>query len=75
MSKRKAKRYEPKEKTSSFVLRLPDTYDVALKGLVEKGVAKSKNELIVEIVGTFLSEARSRALSNLQKEMEKKKDG
>ena len=75
MSKRKAKRYEPKEKTSSFVLRLPDTYDRALKGLVENGVAKSKNELIVEIIGTFLSEARTRALSNLQKEVEKKKDG
>ncbi len=67
MSKRKAKRYEPQEKTSSFVLRLPDTYDLALKGLVEKGIAKSKNQLIVEIIGTFLSD--------LQKEAEKKKDG
>ena len=67
MSKRKAKRYEPQEKTSSFVLRLPDTYDLALKGLVEEGVAKSKNQLIVEIIGTFLSD--------LQKEAEKKKDG
>jgi len=67
MSKRRKTRYEPQEKTSSFVLRLPDTYDLALKGLVEKGVAKSKNELIVEIIGTFLSD--------LQKEAEKKKDG
>jgi hypothetical protein len=67
MSMRKAKRYEPKEKISSFVLRLPDTYDLSLKGLVEKGVAKSKNELIVEIIGTFLSD--------LQKQAEKKKDG
>ena len=67
MLKRKAKRYEPQEKISSFVLRLPNTYDLALKGLVEKGVAKSKNELIVEIIGTFLSD--------LQKEAEKKKNG
>ena len=67
MSKRQATRYEPREKTSSFVLRLPDTYDLALKGLVEKGAAKSKNELIVEIIGTFLS--------TLKKEAEKKRDG
>jgi hypothetical protein len=67
MLKRKAKRYEPQEKTSSFVLRLPDTYDLALRGLVVKGVAKSKNALIVEIIGTFLSD--------LQKAAEKKKDG
>jgi hypothetical protein len=67
MLKRKVKRYEPQEKISSFVLRLPDTYDLALKGLVEKGVAKSKNELIVEIIGTFLSD--------LQKEAEEKKNG
>lgn len=69
MSKRKITRYDPQEKTSSFVLRLPETYTLALNGLVEKGVAKSRNELLVEIIGTFLS--------NLQKEAEKmeKKNG
>jgi hypothetical protein len=67
MPKKQPARYKPQEKIASFVLRLPDTYDLALKGLVEKGVAKSKNQLIVDIIGTFLSD--------LQKEAEKKKDG
>ena len=75
MSKKKAKRYEPQEKMSSFVLRLPYRYDFALDGLVEKGAAKSKNELIVQLIGTFLSDARALALSDLQKKAEKKKNG
>lgn len=75
MSERKAKRYKPREKISSFVLRLPYTYDLALKGLVENGLAKSKNELIVQLIGTFLSDAHALALSDLQKAVEKKKDG
>lgn len=68
---KKPARYKPKEKISSFVLRLPDTYDLALKGLVEKGVAKSKNQLIVEIIATFLSELKEKAVED----EEKKKDG
>jgi hypothetical protein len=64
MSKKQATRYEPQEKASSFVLRLPYRYDFALDALVEKGAAKSKNELIVELIGRFLSD--------LQKEAEKK---
>ena len=67
MSKRQTTRYEPQEKISSFVLRLPDRYNFALDSLVEKGAAKSKNELIVELIGRFLSD--------LQKEAEKKKNG
>jgi hypothetical protein len=67
MSKKQPTRYEPEEKVSSFVLRLPDRYNTALDGLVEGGAAKSKNELIVEIIGRFLS--------NLQKEAEKKTNG
>ena len=66
MLKRTAKRFEPQEAITSFVLRLPSTYDLALKGLVEKGAAKSENELIVEVIGTFLSD--------LQKEAEKKRN-
>jgi hypothetical protein len=67
MPRKQATRYEPQEKISTFVLRLPDAYDLALKGLFEKGAAKSKNELIIEIIGLFLA--------NLQKEAEKKKNG
>ena len=47
MTKKQPARYKPKEKISAFLLRLPDKYDLALKGLVQKGVAKSKNQLIV----------------------------
>lgn len=54
-------KYKPQEKISKFVLRLPDMYDLVLKGLVEKGAAKSKNELIVEIIGVFISDLRKRA--------------
>ncbi len=61
---RKAK-YKPQEKVSKFVLRLPDTYDSALKGLVEKGAAKSKNELIVEVIALFLSDLRAKAEKEL----------
>jgi len=71
MSKRQPARYKPKEKTASFVLRLPDKYDLALKGLVDKGVAKSKNQLIVEIIATFLSELKEKAIEKEGKE----KDG
>jgi len=46
---------------------LPEKYTLALDGLVEKGAAKSRNELIVEVVGRFLSD--------LQKEAEVKESG
>ena len=68
MSKRQPARYKPKEKISSFVLRLPDIYDLALKGLVEEGAAKSKNELIVQIIKTFLTELQKRAENEEKKE-------
>jgi hypothetical protein len=67
MSKKQPARYEPEEKVTSFVLRLPDRYNSALDELVEMGAAKSKNELIVEIIG--------RAISDLKKIAEKKIDG
>lgn len=67
MSKKQPARYEPEEKVTSFVLRLPYVYNSALEELVEKGAAKSKNELIVEII--------RRALSDLKKIAEKKIDG
>jgi hypothetical protein len=63
MTEKRVTRYEPQEKISSFVLRLPEKYVLALDGLVEKGVAKSRNELLVEIVERFLT--------NLQKEAQK----
>ena len=61
MSKKKSVRYEPQEKVRSFVLRLPEKYAIALDGLVEKGAAKSRNELIVEVIGRFLSDLRREA--------------
>jgi len=67
LSKRKTTRYEPQEKVRSFILRLPEKYTLALDGLIEKGAAKSRNELIVEVIGRFLSD--------LQKEAEENKSG
>lgn len=67
LSKRRTTRYEPEERIRSFVLRLPEKYTLALDGLVEKGAAKSRNELIVEVIGRFLSD--------LQREAEVKKSG
>ena len=61
MPKKKTVRYQPEEITRSFVLRLPENYAIALDGLVKKGAAKSKNELIVEIIDKFLSDLRSEA--------------
>lgn len=53
--------YIPKEKIDKFILRLPNRYNLALAGLVENGVAKSKNELIIEVIGVFLSDLRTKA--------------
>ncbi|MCJ7631973.1 hypothetical protein MUP77_06215 [Candidatus Bathyarchaeota archaeon] len=64
MARRQTARYEPQERISSFVLRLPEKYALALNGLVEKGVAKSRNELLVEIIERFII--------NLQKEAQKR---
>lgn len=61
-----ARRYQPQEKISKFVLRLPDRYSLALDGLVKKGAAKSKNELIVELIGIFLSDLRRKAEEELK---------
>ena len=63
--KKRVRDYEPRIKTAKFVLRLPDKYSLALDGLVGKGVAKSKNALIVELVGRFLSDLRARAEAKL----------
>jgi metal-responsive CopG/Arc/MetJ family transcriptional regulator len=60
MSKKTA-RYEPQERTSSFILRLPEKYAVVLDGLVEKGAAKSRNELIVEIIERFIIDLQKEA--------------
>lgn len=57
----KARRYEPHEIVSKFVLRLPYRYSLALDGLVDKGAAKSKNELIVELVALFLCDLKKKA--------------
>lgn len=54
-------RYDPQEKIVCFILRLPDKYALALNGLVEKGAAKSRNELIVQLVAVFLSDLKRKA--------------
>ena len=53
--------YEPKPLESTFILRIPNEYKVALDALVLKGVAKSRNELVVEIIRDFLSTLRKKA--------------
>lgn len=60
--------YVPQEKISKFVLRLPEHYSLALDGLVEKGVAKSRNELIVQLVAVFLSDLKRKAEEATRKE-------
>lgn len=66
MSKRQTARYEPQERILSFVLRLPEKYATVLDGLVGEGAAKSRNELIVEIIERFISSLQKEA-----KKMEK----
>ena len=63
--KRKISSYTPKMKIAKFVLRIPDRYSLALDGLVQNGVAKSKNELILTVIGMFLSDLRAKAETEL----------
>ncbi|MHB8546541.1 MAG: hypothetical protein ACYDAJ_07240 [Nitrosotalea sp.] len=42
----------------SFILRLPEDQATAINDLVEKGLAKSNNELIVKIIAAFLSDLK-----------------
>lgn len=63
----KARRYTPQEIISKFILRLPEKYTLALDGLVKAGVAKSRNELIVEIVACFLSDLKKKAADEARK--------
>ena len=51
----------------SFVLRLPEDQATALKELVDHGLEKSVNELIVKIVAAFLSDLKKRAEPNAKK--------
>lgn len=45
----------------SFVLRLPEDQATALKELVDHGLEKSMNGLIVKIIGAFLTDLKKRA--------------
>lgn len=54
-------RYEPVAIDSTFILRLPHEYTMVLDGLVAKGVAKSRNDLIVEIIKGFIGTIEKRA--------------
>ena len=60
-------RYEPQEIISKFILRLPEKYTLVLDGLVEKGAAKSRNELIVQVIATFVSELKTKAEEEIRK--------
>jgi hypothetical protein len=44
-----------------FVLRVPAHYSAALDGIVQQGLSKSKNELIVTIIGAFLKDLEKHA--------------
>lgn len=59
-------RFQPKENIIKFILRLPEGYSLALDGLVKNGIAKSKNELIVEVISVFLSDLRAKAEKELE---------
>lgn len=54
---------KPKPKEKPIVLRLPERYVMALDSIVKgsKGKIKSRNELIVDIIGIFLTEIEKRA--------------
>jgi len=54
-------RYEPQERVSAFILRLPERYVLTLDALVEQGAAKSRNDLIVEIIDRFISNLQKKA--------------
>lgn len=51
----------------SFVLRLPEDQATALKELVDHGLEKSMNELIVKIITAFLTDLKKRAQPNAKK--------
>jgi hypothetical protein len=53
---KKPVRDKPVPLEQSFALKLPDEYILALDGLVLKGAAESRNDLIVQIIGSFLKE-------------------
>jgi len=55
---------EPRPKERSLILRLPEHYVIALDGIVEqsKGKFRSRNSLMTDIIGIFLSELKSKAL-------------
>jgi hypothetical protein len=59
--------FEPQELIDKFVLRLPNRYNEILNQLVDKGAAKSKNELIAQIISCFLSDLRTKAEAELKK--------
>ena len=50
-----------KVKEGKFVLRLPSQYVDALDGLVRMGISKSRNDLIVTIVASFLRDLEAHA--------------
>ena len=58
--------YRPQERITKFILRLPEKYSLALDGLVEKGAAKSRNELIVQLIHIFLSDLQKKAAYSLK---------
>jgi len=52
---------EPKEKP--VLLRIPEHYIIAIDEIVKKsnGKYKSRNELVTEIIGIFVSDLKSKA--------------
>jgi metal-responsive CopG/Arc/MetJ family transcriptional regulator len=53
----------PEAKKNPVLFRIPEHYAIVLDQIVRqsKGKYKSRNELVLEIIGTFVSELRNRA--------------
>lgn len=53
----------PSPTEKPVLLRIPENYIIALDTIVErsKGQFKSRNDLVIDIIGTFLSDLRSEA--------------
>jgi hypothetical protein len=54
---------QPKPKEKAVLLRLPENYILALDKIVEnsKGRYRSRNDIVTELIGIFLSDLRAQA--------------
>lgn len=59
----------PAMKEKPVLFRLPEAYIIALDDIVKKskGKYKSRNDIVTEVVGTFLQDLRRQAEEQLKK--------